>query len=129
MALILIGVFFSGLIASKLLLEVGVRSMLTRYSIVVVFSYIMSLHLSDSGYYIYNRPHKRNRLPRGCMIFRILLTLVRGPLATSPVLPVLMVANSQEEGQAETLKIHLVEQAKFQQQLHINLQGLPLHQL
>jgi hypothetical protein len=41
MTLILIGVFFSGLIASKLLLEVGVRSMLSRYSIAVVFSYIM----------------------------------------------------------------------------------------
>jgi hypothetical protein len=41
MALILGGVFFSGLLASKLLLEIGVRSMLIRYPLVAAFSYLM----------------------------------------------------------------------------------------
>jgi hypothetical protein len=41
MALILGGVFFSGLLASKLLLEIGVRSMLIRYSLVATLSYLM----------------------------------------------------------------------------------------
>ncbi len=41
MILILTGVFASGLILSKLFLEAGVRSMLVRYPIVLVFSYLM----------------------------------------------------------------------------------------
>jgi hypothetical protein len=41
MVLILIGVFSSGLIFSKLLLEAGLRSMLIRYPIVLVLSYLM----------------------------------------------------------------------------------------
>ena len=41
MMLILTGVFSSGLILSKLLLEAGVRSMLIRYPIVLVLSYLM----------------------------------------------------------------------------------------
>jgi hypothetical protein len=41
MTLILTGVFFSGLIVSKLLLEIGMRSMLIRYTLVAVLSYLM----------------------------------------------------------------------------------------
>jgi hypothetical protein len=41
MSLILLGVFFSGLIASKLLLKIGLHSMPIRYPVVVVFSYLM----------------------------------------------------------------------------------------
>jgi hypothetical protein len=41
MMLVLAGVFSSGLILSKLLLEAGVRSMLIRYPIVLVLSYLI----------------------------------------------------------------------------------------
>jgi hypothetical protein len=41
MTLILAAVFFSGLIASKVLLEVGVGSMLIRYALVVALAYLM----------------------------------------------------------------------------------------
>jgi hypothetical protein len=41
MSLILVGVSFSGLIVSKLLLETGLRSMIIRYSIAVAISYFL----------------------------------------------------------------------------------------
>jgi hypothetical protein len=41
MSLILVGVTFSGLIVSKLLLETGIRSMIIRYSIAVAISYLL----------------------------------------------------------------------------------------
>lgn len=41
MTLILAGVFFSVLLASKLLLEIGVRAMPIRYPLVAVLSYLM----------------------------------------------------------------------------------------
>ena len=60
MTLILMGVFFSGLLASKLLLEVGVRSMLIRYSIVVIVSYLM-FFLFIRLWLIYVRQTSHNR--------------------------------------------------------------------
>jgi len=62
MTLILAGVFFSGLLASKLLLEIGVRSMLIRYSLVAALSYLM-FFLFIKLWFLYFRRSSQNLSP------------------------------------------------------------------
>jgi hypothetical protein len=63
MVFILLGVFFSGLIASKILLELGLTSMLVRYLLVVVFSYVMFfLFIKVWFRYIAGRSARRHRV-------------------------------------------------------------------
>ena len=70
MSLILIGVSFSGLIVSKLLLETGVRSMIIRYSIVMAISYLLFFGLIKLWLFYLRRSSKVVSSEKGSDISR-----------------------------------------------------------